>query len=86
MTDTRDARKEPLAEPAALRWVRDQGIRTVIAARGRSVTRLAVADAARSELTKALIGPSGNLRAPAARVGKVLLVGFSPEAWEPALH
>jgi len=83
--DTRDARKEPLAEAAALKWVREQGVKSVIAARGRSVTRLDVKDAARTDLVKALVGPSGNLRAPAVRTGKVLLVGFSPEAWGEAL-
>jgi hypothetical protein len=57
----------------------------VIAARGRSVTRLTVEDAARDDLAKALIGPSGNLRAPAARVGRTLLVGFSAEAWSEEL-
>jgi hypothetical protein len=57
----------------------------VIAARGRSVTRLTVADTGRDDLAKALIGPSGNLRAPAARVGGTLLVGFSAAAWSEAL-
>ena len=85
MTDTRDARKEPLAKSAALKWVRDQGVRSVIAVRGKSLTRLKAGEAAPADLTKALIGPSGNLRAPTARAGKVLLVGFSPDAWSEAL-
>jgi hypothetical protein len=33
------------------------------------------------ELAKAALGPSGNLRAPAARMGKSWLVGFGEEAW-----
>jgi hypothetical protein len=57
----------------------------VIAARGKSVTCVKPAEAPRGDLKKALIGPSGNLRAPAARVGRTLLVGFSPEAWRKAL-
>ena len=33
------------------------------------------------ELLALLLGPSGNLRAPAMRVGKMLLVGFEPETF-----
>lgn len=36
------------------------------------------------ELLAALIGPSGNLRAPTMRLGKTLLVGFHAEEF-PAL-
>ena len=34
------------------------------------------------ELTKLLLGPTGNLRAPTIKVGKILLVGFNVEAYE----
>ncbi len=33
------------------------------------------------QLLALLLGPSGNLRAPTMRTGKVLLVGFEPEAF-----
>lgn len=33
----------------------------------------------------AALGPSGNLRAPAIRIGKNWLVGFEPAAWSRAL-
>lgn len=33
----------------------------------------------------AVLGPSGNLRAPTARVGKTWLVGFSEEVYGPVL-
>jgi len=32
----------------------------------------------RDELLSALLGPSGNLRAPTLRVGATLFVGFEP--------
>jgi hypothetical protein len=32
-----------------------------------------------------LLGPTGNLRAPTARVGRTLLVGFNEEAYRQAL-
>lgn len=33
-------------------------------------------------LTKLIVGPSGNLRAPALRKGKTLVVGFNQETYE----
>lgn len=32
-----------------------------------------------------LMGPTGNLRAPTARVGKTLLVGFNPDVYNQVL-
>ena len=34
------------------------------------------------DLIKGIIGPSGNLRAPTIVVGKTMMVGFHPEAYE----
>ena len=34
-----------------------------------------------AELAKAVLGPSGNLRAPTAKVGKTFVVGFNDEAY-----
>lgn len=33
------------------------------------------------ELTKFLLGPTGNLRAPTMKVGKTVLVGFNEDAY-----
>lgn len=85
VAETRDARKEPVAKAAALRLVRDLGIRNVVASRGKAIRRLDTAECGRDELAGALIGPSGNLRAPAARVGRTLLVGFRDDAWSDVL-
>lgn len=59
----------------------------VVAARGKKVVMIDMRkdepnDAA---LLAVLIGPSGNLRAPTAMVGKTLVVGFNPEAYQEAL-
>ena len=35
----------------------------------------------RAELEKLVIGPSGNLRAPSARTGSTLIVGFNEDMW-----
>lgn len=37
------------------------------------------------ELLAVLLGPTGNLRAPAAWVGSTLVVGFSPEVYAEVL-
>jgi hypothetical protein len=37
------------------------------------------------QLSALMIGPSGNLRAPTARVGKTLLVGFDEQMYKSAL-
>lgn len=33
-------------------------------------------------LTKLIVGPSGNLRAPTLRIGKTLVVGFHQETYD----
>lgn len=33
-------------------------------------------------LTKLMLGPTGNLRAPTIKVGKTVLIGFHPETYE----
>ena len=35
----------------------------------------------RAELLGALLGPTGNLRAPAIKKGRTLIVGFDPETY-----
>jgi arsenate reductase-like glutaredoxin family protein len=35
-----------------------------------------------SELLKAMLGPTGNLRAPTLRVGKTLLIGFNEQMYQ----
>jgi arsenate reductase-like glutaredoxin family protein len=63
------------------------GIDRLIAARGKTVVEFDLKrDRPDDEALLAhLIGPTGNLRAPAARVGKTLLVGFNPEVYGKVL-
>jgi arsenate reductase-like glutaredoxin family protein len=37
------------------------------------------------ELAKVLLGPTGNLRAPVLRKGKILVIGFDQETYEKVL-
>jgi len=57
----------------------------VIVAKGRKVTELPGGRATKAAV-EALLGPTGNLRAPTVRVGDTLLVGFDEEAFEEAFR
>jgi arsenate reductase-like glutaredoxin family protein len=59
----------------------------VLVARGKAWRRIDPARSATTddELAAALLGPTGNLRAPTARVGRTLMVGFHPEVYESVL-
>lgn len=37
------------------------------------------------ELTKLMLGPTGNLRAPALKIGKTVLVGFNADVYAETL-
>ncbi len=58
-------------------------VNDVYVATGKKITHLNVKKDKpdKKTLTKLLIGPSGNLRAPTLRCGKTLLVGFNREAF-----
>lgn len=63
------------------------GARRVIVAKGRKSAEFQLAARAplSDELVDAVLGPTGNLRAPALRVGTTWLVGFHEESWDSAL-
>ncbi len=76
-----DARKSPIAA-ADVNAVLD-GVKQVSVARGKSVHQASATEVAGDpDLMKKLIGPSGNLRAPAIVVGARLLVGFNSEMYD----
>ena len=79
--ETVDARKERYGAKDLPELFR--GATRVIAARGKKEQVFdprSKEDAA--ELAKAVLGPTGNLRAPAMRLGKTWLVGFGEETYE----
>jgi arsenate reductase-like glutaredoxin family protein len=76
-----DARKQTIGAAEGLKLAK--GVAEVRVAKGTSVTRLdmkkgAPADA---ELSKLVIGPTGNLRAPSLRHGNTLVVGFNEQLY-----
>lgn len=57
----------------------------IVAAKGKKIDTLDVTSADETAILALLLGPTGNLRAPTAIVGKTLLVGFHPSAYAEAL-
>lgn len=57
----------------------------VIVAKGKSVQTFSPGGKATPQIITALLGPTGNLRAPALVAGELLLVGWNEEAWTAAL-
>lgn len=48
----------------------------VVVAKGRSVRELIPGQDAEDDIVAAMLGPTGNLRAPTMRIGRTVLVGF----------
>jgi hypothetical protein len=63
------------------------GARRIVALRGKKVVDLDMKNGApdREALEKAVLGPRGNLRAPALRLGKTWVIGFGAETYEELL-
>ena len=54
----------------------------LIALKGKKVTEFNVAKEISEDAVAAMLGPTGNLRAPTIRLGKKLIVGFNQEIFE----
>ena len=57
----------------------------LIVAKGKKVTEFTVGKTASDDAITAMLGPTGNLRAPTLRVGSTLLVGFNDERYSEVL-
>lgn len=57
----------------------------VIVAKGKTVREFEPGGAAPKAVVDAMLGPTGNLRAPTLRVGKTLLVGFDESSYGDVL-
>ena len=80
-----DARKERLGNDEALKLAREAS--QVWVAKGKKVLQFDMKKAPPTdeELLAAMIGPTGNLRAPTFRRGKKLFVGMNEEEFGKAL-
>lgn len=85
MTDQTDASKIRLGREEALKLARDAA--RVVVARRKSTVIFDMKHSPPDDDTLAehILGPTGNLKAPTLRVGNVLLVGFSEEAYRQVL-
>ena len=85
MAETVDATKTRFGEDDALKLL--DGIDRLIAARGKKVETFDLKNDRPDDATLLahLMGPTGNLRAPTARVGRTLVVGFNPEVYAQVL-
>ena len=53
----------------------------LVVAKGKKTTEFDLRNRTPKEAVQAMLGPTGNLRAPTLRVGKNLVVGFNDEAY-----
>jgi hypothetical protein len=58
---------------------------TLMVSKGKKVATFKLGSGASDEAIDAMLGPTGNLRAPTLRVGKILLVGFNEQQYVEAL-
>src|SRR5258707_5086978 len=77
-----DARKASKGRDEALALARS--VQKIVAAKGKKQIVLDPNDDDNT-LAAHLLGPTGNLRAPTIRTGKLLLVGFSEQAYQVIL-
>jgi arsenate reductase-like glutaredoxin family protein len=86
VVDRADAKNSPHGRADALKLAKaaDQ----VLIAKGKKVIRfdMKVDPPDDETLSRYLLGPTGNLRAPTLRTGKTLLVGFNDEAYGQVLE
>lgn len=76
-----NARKEQFDRVRTLELL--QPLREVVAVKGKKILRFSLTKGQQppDALLSAVLGPSGNLRAPAIRAGEMLVVGFHPDVY-----
>ena len=57
----------------------------VIVAKGKKLDTFPIKGAPGDEVVDAMLGPTGNLRAPTMRVGKTVMVGFNEAQYQAIL-
>lgn len=57
------------------------GASKLVAMKGKKVAEFDVRDKVSKDAVEAMLGPTGNLRAPTIKVGKTYLVGFNEDVF-----
>jgi arsenate reductase-like glutaredoxin family protein len=78
-----NAKRAPQGRAGALALLKTAD--TLVAARGKQVTRLDLKKASAEEALALMLGPTGNLRAPTLRKGRTLIVGFDAATYSELL-
>lgn len=60
--------------------------KTMVVSKGKKVTKFSGGSKASEDALDAMLGSTGNLRAPIAIVGKHILVGFNEETYTDAFN
>ena len=79
-----DARKNRFDEEGAWNLIRQA--KSVVTARGKKISTWNPGTDGRENILKHAMGPSGNLRAPAFRVGDRLVIGFNADLYREWLE
>lgn len=58
----------------------------VVVAKGKKVSDFKPGGKASAEIVDAMLGPTGNLRAPCIVVGKTVIVGFNEDVFEEVFN
>ena len=53
----------------------------VVVAKGKKISEFKPGGKAPKEVVEAMLGPTGNLRAPCLKVGKTVIVGFNDDVY-----
>lgn len=78
-----DAKKNTIGREEAIQLARKAT--EIVSAKGKTVKRLTTKNADDDAIAALIIGPSGNLRAPAFFAGKRLIIGFEEETYKEVL-
>jgi hypothetical protein len=84
-TSSPERSSRPAASSAATtRWASSPAPQLFVA-KGKKLTEFSPKTADTDEIVAAMLGPTGNLRAPTIRCGETVLVGFNLGAYERVL-
>jgi arsenate reductase-like glutaredoxin family protein len=62
-----------------------KGAARLVVAKGKKISEFEIGSRIPAATVEAMLGPTGNLRAPTAVVGKTVLVGFNEEVYAETL-
>lgn len=83
ITETVDANKVKLADEQA--WEVLAGSREIVVGRGKKFLVFTPSASSRNEILQHCLGRTGNLRAPALKVGSRMIIGYNDDMYQKYL-